>query len=206
MNEFYQVLNQPLFYKWILSHQKMYLEHHIDFYTDDIEQTMHFNTDTYLGTLYFWQDDMIEESIVDKENQRPVFYLHFQIAHFAQAQFLFYEFINYLLLGKHQVKSILLCCSSGLSTSLFATKLQEIADHYHLPYYFEATSIHRLQDETIHHDLIVLAPQVSYLEPYVEKHVSKHVPITSFNSLIFATNDYLEAFNHISSILTERAS
>ncbi len=206
MNEFYQDLNQSLFYKWIQSHQKTYQSHHIDFYTDDAERTIHFNTDAYLGTLYFWQDDVIEESIIDKENQRHVFYLHFQIVHFAQAQFLFNEFINYLLSGKHQMKYILLCCSSGLSTYLFATKLQEIAERYHLPYYFEAMSIHRLKDKALHHDLIVLAPQVSYLEPYVKKNIDANIPITTFKSSIFATGDYLEAFNHISSILTESVS
>ena len=59
-------------------------------------------------------------------------------------------------------RNILLCCSSGLTTAMFAQMLQDFSNNNHLPYHFSATSIY--DDDTLskEYDLVLMAPQVQH--------------------------------------------
>lgn len=67
--------------------------------------------------------------------QRKKSFIFFQLTHFNHAVELFKEMINCALeaTNRPQIR-VLLCCSGGLTTTLFASKMQELAklENYHM--------------------------------------------------------------------------
>lgn len=62
-------------------------------------------------------------------------------------------------------KKIYLFCSQGMSTSMLARKMQEVADANNMPVIVEAHAHGTLAEKikTEHPDVILLGPQVKYL-------------------------------------------
>ena len=58
---------------------------------------------------------------------------------------------------------ILLCCSGGLTTSYFAMKMNEASKLMSLPYVTEASGYNNLYYVAQDYDVVLLAPQISYL-------------------------------------------
>lgn len=86
------------------------------------------------------------------------------------------------------VKKIYLFCSAGMSTSLLASNMQEVADRYKLPVKVKAYSIKSIDEtyETEHPDCILLGPQVKYLfDEIYEKYTKLHTPVS-----VIDPNDY----------------
>lgn len=85
------------------------------------------------------------------------------------------------------MKKIYLFCSAGMSTSILASKMQNIAKLNDLPVEVKAFShskIDQIIDET-HPDVILLGPQVKHLLAKTEKKYGDEYPIAVINS-----NDY----------------
>lgn len=98
---------------------------------------------------------------------------------------LFYEMLeNMSQITNIPTKKILLTCSGGLTTGYFVEKLNTTAQLLELNYTFQAISLERLGQVSQEHDLILLAPQVSYQcallkEKYKNKQIIK-IPATIF--------------------------
>lgn len=82
-------------------------------------------------------------------------------------------------------KKIYLFCSQGMSTSMLAQKMQNVADENKMPVEVKAFS-HGLLQEIIdkeHPDVIMLGPQVRYLYDDTVKNFGKYgQPIEMINS------------------------
>ena len=63
------------------------------------------------------------------------------------------------------MKKIYLFCSAGMSTSMLAQEMQNVADAHGLPLEVKAYSHSKIGDivEQLHPDCILLGPQVKYL-------------------------------------------
>lgn len=78
------------------------------------------------------------------------------------------------------MKKIYLFCSAGMSTSMLAKNMQDVADAHNLPIKVAAFDIAKMGEliEEDKPDCILLGPQVKYLyDSTVEKHGDKGVPI-----------------------------
>lgn len=91
------------------------------------------------------------------------FFLHFMLDDLARAKELFGQMADALLEEcDRQACRVLLSCTSGLTTSFFAQKLNEIASTLGLDYEFEALPIDQALSSTEPYAAIMLAPQAAY--------------------------------------------
>lgn len=67
--------------------------------------------------------------------------------------------------GDGKMKKIYLFCSAGMSTSLLASNMQEVANAHNLDIEIKAFSIVKIQEifEEKHPDCILLGPQVKFM-------------------------------------------
>lgn len=115
----------------------------------------------------FYESDLpceIVELVIRRlGDDNPTFFLHFLLEDLDRACDLFEEMVEALsddMCG--QSTKVLLCCSSGMTTSFFATKMQEAARGLGLDYEFEATSFERALQTDERYAAILLAPQVGH--------------------------------------------
>ncbi|MBU5439640.1 PTS sugar transporter subunit IIB [Tissierella sp. MSJ-40] len=83
------------------------------------------------------------------------------------------------------MKKIYLFCSHGMSTSLLANKMQDVADTHELPIEVKAFPHGKLEEivETLNPDCILLGPQVKYLyDETVERFKDINTPIAVIDS------------------------
>lgn len=84
------------------------------------------------------------------------------------------------------MKRIVLACSAGMSTSLLVTKMQEAAQAQQFEAIIYAVSVSELilEIEKNQADLILLGPQVSYMEEELknDSHLA-HIPIAVINMM-----------------------
>ena len=125
-------------------------------------------TQNAVGEVNFYSFDdapeIVELRIVDRGcDCEPKFFLHFELTDLARADELMQEMVDMLeeqeLFGTTHV---LLCCTAGMTTSMFAAKLNEAAKTLSLDYSFEAIPLEQARAEGGSYDAVLLAPQVGY--------------------------------------------
>ncbi|MBR1828940.1 MAG: ROK family protein [Atopobiaceae bacterium] len=92
-----------------------------------------------------------------------LFFLHFELDDLVRAQDLFKEMLE--AFGrqlKQSVSKVLLCCTSGMTTTLFAAKMGEAAKTLSLGFEFEALPLEQAIAHGEDYVAILLAPQVGY--------------------------------------------
>lgn len=99
-------------------------------------------------------------NLADDENK---YYLHFELKDLAHAQKLFEDMLDVLFELKDQQKTkILLCCTSGLTTSFFKEKLNEAANLLGMNFEFNAVNFSQLYKVGFDYSVILLAPQIAF--------------------------------------------
>lgn len=191
MDEFLRDINAEIYFKWILLQGKKY---NLTIKLDDSDNNIILITNqNILGKIIYYGKGLFEEVLINRHTNKKFFYLHFQLTHLNHAVELFKELINCALeiTIQPQIK-VLLCCSGGLSTTLFASKMMELAKLKKLPYNIEASSYIRLYEIGNDYDIIMLAPQVSYMLPRIKNNL-KNKPVITIPTRVFATNDFSNA-------------
>ena len=78
------------------------------------------------------------------------------------------------------MKKVYLCCSAGMSTSMLASNMQDVANQHNLPIKVAAFPHNKLEEiiSEDRPDCILLGPQVKYMyEETVEQFGSQGIPI-----------------------------
>ncbi len=102
------------------------------------------------------------------EDCEPVFHLHFELTDLNRAEELFEEMLEVLLKqGTRETQTVLLCCTTGLTTMMFAEKLSISAASLSLGYTFVAKPLEAAIAEHGSYAAVMLAPQVGYLRKQV---------------------------------------
>lgn len=199
MNEFYKELMGPMFYRWVKAHKGVQVCHECCTLWID-------NGDIY-GMIEFHENNIIELSVKDSKNDDNLFYLHFQMHDMNSSLQHFNTFFQYLTKPSFQhqdidiqdikVHKILLSCSGGLTTSYFAHSIQEIMNQKNLGIQVDAvgyTDIDFVADE---YDLILLAPQISYMLPeYKKKYGNKVMSIEAMDFATYRFDNIIEKAIH----------
>lgn len=72
-------------------------------------------------------------------------------------------------------KVILLACAAGMSTSLLVTKMQEVSKKDKIFAIPVSKVDQKVNEESI--DVILIGPQIRYMEKELKKNGSKHIPV-----------------------------
>jgi cellobiose-specific phosphotransferase system component IIB len=121
-----------------------------------------------IASVTFWpyEDglEIAEYQIVRSTDGEPFFFLHVLLDDLSRAKELFAEMEEALENAEgHTTTHVMLCCTSALTTTLFANKMAEVAQTLSLDYDFTALSVDRALSEGGDYDAVLLAPQVSHL-------------------------------------------
>lgn len=150
-----------------------------------------------------WDDEIVEFAIVNKATGERVYYLHFPLNDRERAESLYEELVAALLdQENHCAVNILLSCTSGWTTTLFANKLNRVAKTLSLDYTFEAVPVGDLYEQGMAHDVVLLAPQVNYLYDQARNALPEK-PIIQIPTNIFATEDAVACIQLVRDALEE---
>ena len=142
-----------------------------------------------IGHINFYEDNIIELNVIDKQTGEMCFFIHFQINGLHHAIGLLKEMKECLeTMSAHHTTKVLLSCTSGLTTGYFAQKLQEGASLLNKDLEFEAVAYSELFSVADKYDLILLAPQVSYMQSKVQE-VLKNKTVLALSSVLFGKYD-----------------
>lgn len=183
------------FKNWICQHQdKAYT---ITILSDEvIELHTHFGK----ATITFTEVDdsmIIEFSVISKKDDSTRFYLHFELNDENHAKKLYEEMIESLLdLQNEKNIKVLLSCSSGLTTAMFAQQLNATAQSLNINYHFEAVSYMSIYEEVSQYDIVVLAPQIGYMLKKIKESLPDKL-VLQIPTAIFGTYDAMAAIQFI---------
>ena len=178
MDAFYQELYCQIFMRWILLNPK----HDITMtHTCDPYEQIHLSAKHSIATVTLYPNCIIEEQAWDRKTHKVIFYIHFQMANLAHATRLYEDLLETIYENCSQpLAKILLVCSGGLTTSYFASKMQELCDLEHLNYKIDAVGSTMVYQKATGYDLILAAPQVSYI--YIDHVGLSHVIVSPDSS------------------------
>ena len=150
------------FIAWIKNHQND--EYQVEQVDQDVIQL---NSDYGKSTIRFTdieESTVVEFTIVSNKDETVKFYLHFELKDEGHAKQLYDEMVETLVaLKNHKTIEVLLSCSAGLTTSMFAQMLNETAQSLHLDYNFNAVSYLNIYEEIEKYDAVMIAPQIGYM-------------------------------------------
>ena len=173
---------------WILSHEDP-LYNVIE--THNSHDSIEFITSYATAEVSFTEDiyEIVELRITDRIHEETKFYLHFEMNDLNHAKELFEEMLHCLYDMRNDTKTkVLLCCSSALTTSYFAEKLNEAAEAIGFDCSFSAVSYNNVFEKAYENDIVLLAPQVSYLYPRACE-IMKDKTILKVPPAVYATYD-----------------
>lgn len=207
MDEFYRNIYGLLIFEWL---KKLTFQYKLPSFDYELSDTCYVATIDYEGfhgVVTLWLNDKImEEEIIDSHN-KSLFYLHYDVISLKHCFYFIHDFFraltNFIDLSKTK---ILLCCSGGLSTSMFADSLQSIADSYHYPMNFYATSVYQVDTMIQDYDILLLAPQVAYMEAHLLQLASHHQLVMCIHPKDFATQNFHQLVFQIANINIARNS
>ena len=157
------------------------------------------------GEVTFFPMDIIQLYVLNLVTNRHVFYLHFQMHTLEHAMKLFEEMLECVkdLTAKPPVR-VLLSCTSGLTTGFFAQKLNESAQLLSLNYEFSAVSYGNLYHTASQYDIILLAPQISYIYDTAQK-ILHNKKVCKIPPKTFAAYDVKGVFSDLAPLLAPAA-
>lgn len=156
MDEFLRDIHTSLFREWILIQPVEGYE------MKEESKKIIFTTPYCHAEVIFNNHNLIELSVTNLVTDRIEFYLHFQMHTLSHAISLYTQMIQCVmhLINEPPVR-VLLTCTSGLTTGMFASQLNEAALLLAKNYEFDAIAYHELYDIVKNYDVILVAPQVN---------------------------------------------
>ena len=181
MDSFLKEIDTELLKRWLLN------QNEDDWDVKEVNDNIVIETKYGLGFINFYPNCIIELDVENKMTKEKVFFIHFQMNNFHHALGLLYDMRLCLqTLTTSKKTKVLLSCTSGLTTGFFAEKLNEGVQLLNKDFEFNAVSYGNLYDMAKDYDVILLAPQVSYVKLQVEK-VFKNKLVLKIPTQIFAS-------------------
>ncbi|ENM5739017.1 PTS sugar transporter subunit IIB [Vibrio mimicus] len=87
-------------------------------------------------------------------------------------------------------KRIYLFCSAGMSTSLLVTKMKAQAEKYDVPVVIDAYPETLVTEKGGDADVILLGPQISYMQPEIQK-LLPNKPVEVIDAILYGKVDGL---------------
>lgn len=201
MDEFLRDIHTMIFKQWLLLQKTDY--YHLYLNEKDTDVIIIENEFCY-SYITFNPQDIIELCVMNKNTDEMEFYLHFQFKTLKHAVSLFYEMQSCIkkIVNKPKCR-ILLCCSGGMTTEFFAQKIRDAIEILSLNIEVAAVGYQKLYQEGLNYDVILLAPQVSYVALQAEK-VLKNQMVLKIPPQIFAKYNVGALITFIDDALAKR--
>lgn len=152
------------------------------------------NINNYQAIVTLWYDNYIIELEI-RNGDDTLFYLHYDIKSIKQCFIYLNNFFNvYYNFINHKKTNILVCCTGGLSSNLFASQLQMLANEYEYLFSFFAKGINDIDTNIELYDIILLAPQVGYKLPAVINKTKKYQKVFCISTIDYAKQNYSQLF------------
>lgn len=143
-------------------------------------------------SILFLKSKIIEYKI-EKEG-KICYYLHCTFKNFYNATQLFHDFLEFL--NRSLSLKVLVCCSSALTSSYLVEGLKEHVQTHYENIDFDACSYNCVAEKGATYDIVLLAPQISYLANQLPKNLNVKVIPTN----LYATYNYdkiIDILKHI---------
>lgn len=144
--------------------------------------------------ISFWKNNVIE--IVIEQAKDMIYYLHFEFLTFQGAKSIFDDFFIYCKERYIDKKyEVLICCSGGFTSTLFAEGVKEEARRRKSQVIISSGCYNHMQWQEVEkqYDLVLLAPQIAYL---LSNH--KNCPwIKAIPTNLYATYNYRKVLDLI---------
>lgn len=159
---------EEVFQNWLIKNN---LDKNIEPLVYDDRKIYSIIYEDFLGELVVWHNLIVEEIITNQKTRQQMYYLHYEISDKTEINELVENFkwrifnINrqdFIIKKDDQLRKILLCCSSGLTSSLFVMKLNDFCKEHNINYHFKAASIFDKEELNKEYDLLLMAPQVQH--------------------------------------------
>lgn len=187
------------FKSWILSHDSK--EYNIVL---ENEHLIKLQTDYGEASIAFTEINesiVVEFTIISRKDESVKFYLHFELNDEDHAKQLYDEMIETLIgLKDEKTLQVLLSCSSGLTTAMFAENLNSMVEMLGLDMHFEAVPYTNIYEEVDKYDVVLLAPQIGYMLKRLKESLNEKL-VLQIPTAIFASYDALSAVQFIQSEL-----
>lgn len=85
--------------------------------------------------------------------------------------------------------NIMLACNAGMSTSLVVSKMEEAAKAQGKDYKIWAVEQSQVEDELGNFDVLLLGPQIVYLERRIKKLVGNAAPVAVIDPVAYGSCD-----------------
>ena len=125
-------------------------------------------TATMFGKITFYpqpdgQPEVVELMIVRKNDSAPMFHVRFELNDELRSKELFLEMTEVLERTDNRGSlHVLLCCTAGITTTMYERKLNALAESLSLHYEFTATPLDLAIKRRNHYDVVMVAPQLGY--------------------------------------------
>ncbi len=192
MDDFYQQLVPSIIYKWTI------LNNYVDARN---EQEIKFSNNQLDATIDFHENSILELSINDKSTHENVYYLHFEMKNIKNTIKHIQTFLSYLknphkeekeIINDSQDMKILLSCSAGITTSYFASLMNDALKKSKHHIHVDAISYMNLDSIIDQYDIVLLAPQIAYkYSEFKEKYGSKIMVIDDTDFATYNVNHVL---------------
>lgn len=193
MDEFLSGIYMEVFKRWILLHQR----ENLPMWLSENQETITIKNKYSESQICFYEMNIIELTVKSVSKKEIEFYLHFQIKDIKHAVGLFNEMLKTIdQLTKKPALKVLLSCTGGLTTGYFADKINEVTKLLNIDVHVEAISYSNLYKVGEEYDIIMLAPQISYM--YVKTcEILKNQIVVNIPPVVFAKYDVKEILSII---------
>ena len=164
-----------------------------------------FCNDHYHAHVSFYENlNIIELSIQDKKTEENLFYLHFELNDIKTARnniLSFFEFLKGEITIHQDVEinvapmKVLISCIAGFTSSYFASMMQQVFCDHEQNVQVDAMSIYNIDDVKEDYDVILIAPQISYLYPQLKEKYGQKVMM--IEAIDFATGNVQNTIHKI---------
>lgn len=185
MDEFLGEIYIEIFKQWILMKKRTDLD--INWLED--KNSIEIVNKYSRSHVNFYNMNIIEFSVENIAKKEIEFYLHFQIKNIKHAIDLFNEMLEVInKLTHNSALKVLLCCSGGLTTGYFAERINQIVKLLNQDIEVAASSYNNLYKASNDYDMIMLAPQISYMNAKVRE-ILKDKIVVNIPPAVFAKYD-----------------
>lgn len=173
MDDFLRDIHTMVFKEWLLFQKSEYYNLYLNEKDKDV---IIIENELCYSYITFNPQDIIELCVMNKITDDMEFYLHFQFKTLKHAISLFEEMKSCIkkIVDKPKCR-ILLCCSGGMTTEFFAEKIREVIQLLALNIEVSAVGYQKLFQEGQNYDVVLLAPQVSYIFLQAEKALKNQI-------------------------------
>ena len=182
---------EELFYLYMICNENDYLKNDgikILKTQNKWEKQVYFEASERFGVVSIWNNHVVEQQVYSKKDGCTLFYLHYELVSMQQFRSLFKDFYKNL---KEKVPpkpyKALILCSGGLSSSLYATRLETLAKLKQYPIQIDACALMYFDDVFNKYDVILLAPQVSHKQIEIMNKVNHEIPIYRIPATVYGT-------------------